>query len=108
MEIRINENTMAKERINVNKDCCCVTYSRIGERPWRSSSQPTLLAKICFRTMWNGIRLKFLCFLRRWVLGETAPIFGVGVILSSFYECVQIALYARRRKQKLISGVLEK
>jgi len=41
MEIRINENTSAKELINVSKNCHCVTYCTIGERPWTSSSQTT-------------------------------------------------------------------
>jgi len=26
VEVRMNKNTMAKELINVNKDCHCVTY----------------------------------------------------------------------------------
>jgi len=32
---------MAKDLTNANKDCHFVTH-RIGQRPWRSSSQPTL------------------------------------------------------------------
>jgi len=31
-EIRINENTMAKQLITANKDC----HIRIGDIPWRS------------------------------------------------------------------------
>jgi len=39
VKIRANENTMAQSLISVNKEGA-VSY-RIGETPWRSSSQPT-------------------------------------------------------------------
>jgi len=36
VEIRMNENTIAKGLIIANNDC----HREIGERPWRSPSQP--------------------------------------------------------------------
>jgi len=46
-EIKINENTMAKELISVNKDCYFA--HRIGERPRRTS------------TLVNQLRLELQC-----------------------------------------------
>ena len=43
VEMIVNEITMAKNwLIDVKKDCQCVIYM-IGERTWRSCSQPSLL-----------------------------------------------------------------
>jgi len=47
---RINESTRARKLINTSKDCHYVSH-RIGERPWRSSSQPTRLKRTDEKSM---------------------------------------------------------
>ena len=46
VENRINENTMAKELINLNKDCVCVAENWWKTMEVNYSSEPTLWSSI--------------------------------------------------------------